>query len=163
MFTCRNEYIAIIGEIVTCLFPMIRLSAVTFVALGALTNSSVMAQNMDEGFHTPSKNIWCIYDPRGTQALECDVVQRAWKDWAQWNGGSMGQRFQIQQTGLARAINSSDTMRGTNGFTLHYGSKISFGSITCSSSTLGLTCTNKSGGLMHLNRSFFTLNKPVPR
>ena len=142
---------------------MIRLSAVTLVALGVVINSSVMAQNADEGFHTPSKNIWCNYDPRGNQALECDVVQRAWKDWAQWEGGSMGQRFQIQQTGLARAINSSDTMMGTNGFTLHYGSKISFGSITCSSSTLGLTCTNKSGGLMHLNRSFFTLNKPIPK
>ena len=93
---------------------MIRLLAIVFVALSVPIDNSVMAQNADEGFHTPSKNIWCIYDPRGTQALECDVVQRAWKDWAQWNGGSMGQRFQIQQTGLARAINSSDTMMRTN-------------------------------------------------
>ena len=142
---------------------MIFLSSAALIALGAIADSSVMAQTTFEGFHMPSKNIWCMYDARGKQALECDVVQRAWKDWAIWDGGSMGQRFQIQQTGPARAVNSSDTMKGTNGFTLDYGSKISFGSITCQSSSLGLTCTNKSGGLMHLNRSFYTLNKPVPQ
>jgi len=31
------------------------------------------------------------------------------------------------------------------------------------SSTLGLTSTNKCGGLIHLNRSFFTSNEPVPQ
>ena len=143
-----------------------RLSSVAFVALGFVMNSSVMAQDAVVGFHMPSQNIWCNYDARGAQALECDVIQRAWKGWApreRVDGGEMGQRFEIKQTGLATAVNSSDTMKGTTGFTLHYNSKITFGSITCNSSTLGLTCTNKTGGLMHLNRSFYTLNKPVPQ
>ena len=145
---------------------MVRLSLFAFVAFGFVMNSPVMAQDAIVGFHMPSQNIWCNYDARGTQSLECDVIQRAWKDWApreRVDGGAMGQRFEIKQTGLATAVNSSDTMRGTNGFTLHYGSKISFGLITCNSSTLGLTCTNKTGGLMHLNKLFYTLNEPVPQ
>ena len=163
---CRNGCVAIIDSNAVYLDLMGRLPSVAFVALGFVINSSVMAQDAMVGFHMPSQNIWCNYDARGTKALECDVIQRAWKDWApreQVDGGTMGKRFEIKQTGLATAVNSSDTMKGTNGFTLHYDSKLSFESITCNSSTLGLTCTNKTGGLMHLNRSFYTLNKPVPQ
>ena len=72
---------------------MIWLSAVTFVALVVVINSSVMAQNAIVGFHMPSQNIWCNYDARGTQALECDVIRRAWKDWApreRVDGGQWG-------------------------------------------------------------------------
>ena len=83
--------------------------------------------------------------------------------------GSHGNRFFILDNGLAEAINSSDTLVGSTGLVLQYGSRITFelhpedGIITCISKKIGLTCTNKSGGLMHLNREFSVLNKPVPR
>ena len=75
---------------------MVRLSSVAFVALGFVMNSSVMAQDVIVGFHMPSQNIWCNYDARGTQALECDVIQRAWKEWApreRVDGGGNGAKI----------------------------------------------------------------------
>ena len=80
-----------------------------------------------------------------------------------------GNRFMIPGTGSAEAIGSSDTMVGSAAPVLQYGQKVTFshrpedGTITCLSEKIGLTCTNKSGGLMHLNREFYVLNKPVPR
>ena len=75
----------------------------------------------------------------------------------------------IPGNGPAEAIGSSDTLVGSAGTVLQYGSKLTFklrpedGTITCISEKIGLTCTNKSGGLLHLNREFYVLNKPVPR
>ena len=115
-------------------------------------------------FHVPSKNISCRYGSFGSTAgLSCDVFSRAWKDWDVEHAGIKGTRFGIDETGPASAVRSSDIMGKSWGFTLQYGSEISLGSISCKSETIGLTCTNKTGGLMHLNREFFVLNKPVPR
>ena len=61
--------------------------------------------------------------------------------------------------GLAQAIRSSDSITGGN--VLNYGDSINFGPIVCKSEKIGLTCTNKTGGMMHLNRDFYMLNKPV--
>ena len=102
-------------------------------------------------------NISCVYY---NKRLLCDVHDHAWKDWGmgqQW--GSIGTRFMIPDQGLSQAIRSSDSITG--GKVLNYGASIKFGSITCKSEKIGLTCTNKSGGMMHLNRDFYMLNKPV--
>ncbi len=126
-------------------------------------------------FTTPSKNIWCAkrvdFDTSIPLAVECDVDNHDWKNWIQDDdlNGYHGNRFMIPGTGPAEAIGSSDTMVGSAAPVLQYGQKVTFshrpedGTITCLSEKIGLTCTNKSGGLMHLNREFYVLNKPVPR
>ena len=104
-------------------------------------------------------NISCVLLQK-TKTLLCDVHDHAWKDWGtgqQW--GSIGTRFMLPQQGPAQAIRSSDSITGGN--VLNYGSRIEFGSIDCKSEKIGLTCSNKSGGMMHLNREFYMLNKPV--
>ena len=119
------------------------------------------------GFAMPSKtplrngekesNISCVYY---NKRLLCDVHDHAWKDWGtgqQW--GSVGTRFMIPDQGLAQAIRSSDSITGGN--VLNYGANIKFGPINCKSEKIGLTCTNESGGMMHLNRDFYILNKLV--
>ena len=102
-------------------------------------------------------NISCVYY---NKRLLCDVHNHAWKNWGtgqQW--GSIGTRFMLPEQGLAEAIRSSDSITGGN--VLNYGDSIKFGLIACKSEKIGLTCTNKSGGMMHLNRDFYMLNKPV--
>ena len=102
-------------------------------------------------------NISCVYYKK---RLLCDVHDHAWKNWGtggQW--GSIGTRFMLPEQGLAQAIRSSDSITG--GDVLNYGASIKFGPITCKSEKIGLTCTNESGGMMHLNRDFYILNKPV--
>ena len=104
-------------------------------------------------------NISCVVLQK-TKTLLCDVHDHAWKDWGtgqQW--GSIGTRFMLPQQGPAQAVRSSDAITG--GSVLNYGSTIKFDSIVCKSEQIGLTCTNQSGGMMHLNRDFYILNKPV--
>ncbi len=133
-----------------------------------------IADDEYEFFTTPSKNIWCVrrhdLSSNNPLSVECDVAKHAWKNWIQGDqDGSHGNRFVIPGNGPAEAINSSDTLVGSSGPVLEYGSKVTFGlrpedgTITCISEKIGLTCTNKSGGLMHLNREFYILNKPVSR
>lgn len=133
---------------------------------GALT--SVKAEEV--GFSMPSlieeyrenetlkiPNISCIYYK---ERLLCDIHEHAWKNWGMDQpAGSIGTRFMIPAQGLAEPIRSSDEIPA--GPILNYGGKIRLGPISCFSETIGLTCTNKSGGMMHLNRQFYILNKPV--
>ena len=132
------------------------------------------ADNDYEFFTTPSKNIWCVrrhdFSTKIPLSVSCDVAHHAWKEWIQGDhDGSHGNRFMIPGNGPAEAIGSSDTLVGSAGPVLQYGSKLTFadrpedGTITCISEKIGLTCTNTSGGLLHLNREFYILNKPVPR
>ena len=148
----------------------------------ALATTSIIISAMQafadeeyQSFTTPSKNIWCVRRHNMTSdiplSVECDVANHKWKNWIQGDkDGSHGTRFFIPGNGLAEAIGSSDSMVGGAAMVLGYGDKITFGdnpakegSITCISEKIGLTCTNSSGGLMHLNREFYVLNKPVPR
>lgn len=106
-------------------------------------------------------NISCVYYKK---SVLCDIQNHAWKNWGEDQpAGSIGTRFVIPQKGPAAAERSSDEISGFGDTTLEYGSKIHFGSITCKSERIGLTCTNESGGLMHLNREFYVLNEPVPQ
>ena len=149
-----------------------------FTALAAasifMSGMPAFADNDYEFFTTPSKNIWCVrrhdLSTNIPLSVECDVANHAWKEWIQGDqNGSHGNRFMIPGNGPAEAIGSSDTLVGSAGPVLQYGSKLTFGvrpedgEITCISEKIGLTCTNTSGGLLHLNRKFYVLNKPVPR
>ena len=153
-----------------CLSLGLLASAISLAALPAF------ADNDFEFFTTPSKNIWCVIKRQDLPtkyiplSVECDVANHAWKEWIQGDhDGSHGNRFMIPGNGPAEAIGSSDTLVGSAGPVLQYGSKLTFGvrpeevKIICISEKIGLTCTNTSGGLLHLNREFYVLNKPVPR
>ena len=139
-----------------------------------ITTMPAFADNDYDFFTTPSKNIWCVrrhdFSKKITLSVECDVANHAWKEWIQGHkDGSHGNRFMIPGNGPAKAIGSSDTLVGSEGPVLQYGSKFTFGvrpedgEITCVSEKIGLTCMNASGGLLHLNRKFYVLNKPVRR
>ncbi|WP_170955717.1 hypothetical protein [Synechococcus sp. UW140] len=135
--------------------------------IGANAAALASSNAVETGFAMPSlsptdggdkqSNISCVYY---NKRLLCDVHDHAWKDWGmgqQW--GSIGTRFMLPQQGPAQAIRSSDAITGGN--ILNYGTRIEFGSITCKSERIGLTCTNTTGGMMHLNRDFYILNKPT--
>ena len=105
-------------------------------------------------FHTPSKNIWCAYQADRSR-LRCDVMQRKWKDWGCKQYGCFGPSFILPDIGKARPKEVSDSLFESSQYSLKYGSSISLGKITCVSETSGLTCRNKSGGYLHLNREFY--------
>lgn len=109
-------------------------------------------------FNTPSKNIWCAYRYE-SKTLRCDVKQRAWKDWGCKDYGCFGTAFVLSNSGKASPKRVSDTVINTGNTTIGYGNSIRLGAISCKSETTGLTCMNTSGGSLHLNREFFTLNK----
>lgn len=117
-------------------------------------NSRAAAADADTYFHTPSANIWCVYHSEW-QRLRCDVEQRNWKNWGCKPYGCFGPSFVLPMAGPARPKEVSDSLIGSSDFVLNYGSRLSFGSITCLSETTGLTCTNRSGGYLHLNREFY--------
>jgi hypothetical protein len=106
-----------------------------------------------DGFVLPSRNIYCVFY---SGVLSCDVIQHKWASWGCEDGGCRGTRFQLRQQGPAIAIRSSDSMAGSNWPVLAYGRSIRRGTIQCVSATEGLTCTNNSGGRLHLNRLFYT-------
>ena len=150
---------------------MIKNSCILFFLLIGVDAAMIAHANTEgtgfPGFAMPSlsrtwngekeNNISCVYY---NKRLLCDVHDHAWKDWGigqEW--GSIGTRFMLPVQGLAQAIRSSDSITGGN--VLNYGDSIKFGPIACKSEKIGLTCTNQSGGMMHLNRDFYMLNKPV--
>ena len=108
----------------------------------------------DNYFHTPSKNIWCVYQA-GMARLRCDISQRKWKDWGCKQYGCFGPGFILPDIGKARPKEVSDSLIDSSQYSLKYGSSISFGKITCVSETSGLTCRNKTGGYLHINREFY--------
>jgi len=112
------------------------------------------AMGADTFFHTPSKNIWCVYQADRSR-LRCDVSKRAWKDWGCKHYGCFGPGFILPNTGKASPKEVSDSLSGSSGSVLSYGTSISFGQIQCISQTSGLTCKNKTGGYLHLNREFY--------
>ncbi|KZR80190.1 hypothetical protein PMIT1342_02137 [Prochlorococcus marinus str. MIT 1342] len=110
-------------------------------------------------FHTPSKNIWCVYSNPG-ESLRCDVMNHAWKSWGRDNGGCFGHSFYLDNPGKSYAGYTSDSLKGSSESTvLKYGQRIKLDSTICESETTGLTCKNTSGGSLHLNREFYSLNK----
>ena len=111
----------------------------------------------DVFFHTPSNNIWCNYQMDQSR-LRCDVDQRKWKDWGCKPYGCFGTGFILPNIGKAQPKQVSDSLIGSSNSVLQYGKSISLGSIQCLSEATGLTCKNKSGGMLHLNREFYIVN-----
>ncbi len=109
-------------------------------------------------FHTPSKNIRCVYTNPG-ESLRCDVMNHAWKSWGCDHGGCFGHSFYLDNPGKSYAGHTSDSLWGTESTVLKYGQSIKLDSTICESETTGLTCRNTSGGILHLNREFYRLNK----
>jgi len=123
-----------------------------------LTHTPIVTERLSEYsfFHTPSKNIWCSYN-RVSGDLTCDVASHNWGNWKCEDAGCYGTRFVLPSNGSAFPQRSSDSLVGSSGNALNYGKRISYGLILCESTIQGLTCTNKSGNRMHLNREFFKL------
>lgn len=145
-------------------------SGAALLLLGSNLMMPAFANIKDVRFETPSENIFCLYwDTR--KAVYCDIRIHAWKNLPYYDGypgvqppGSIGTRFMIPKVGSAVEVRDKDPdSLGSKGFILQYGNRITFGPIICESAEIGLTCTNKSGGLLHLNRDFYVLNQPVPK
>lgn len=105
-------------------------------------------------FHTPSRNIYCLMT---ADSVSCDVKVHAWKLWGCADSGCYGHRFTLPAHGKALARRSSDSMVGFTSTTLGYGFRMAVGQLSCHSQQHGLTCTNQSGGRMHLDRESYGL------
>lgn len=105
-------------------------------------------------FHTPSRNIYCLMT---ADSVSCDVKAHGWDLWGCADSGCYGHRFRLPAHGKAHARRSSDTMVGFTTTSLGYGFRITVGQLSCLSQQHGLTCTNPSGGRMHLDREAYVL------
>ncbi|HEU5213867.1 MAG TPA: DUF6636 domain-containing protein [Gaiellaceae bacterium] len=105
-------------------------------------------------FRTPSKNIACAYYPAsstGRAVFRCDLLSglqpRPTRHCdVHWTGASMGPR------GKAGPTCAGDTVYDRRAPTLAYGSTWSYGGITCTSRSTGLTCRNRDGHGFFLSR-----------
>ncbi len=106
-----------------------------------------------EYFRTPSGNIGCVYDssppylrcdirtglkPRPTRPASCDL------DW--------GDSVSLGRTGRTQLSCHGDTVFGSRGRVLRYGTKWTRGPFSCRSRTTGLTCRNTAAHGFFLSR-----------
>ena len=115
---------------------------IALAAAGSASGASPIA------FHTPSKNIDCLYLPR---FLRCDirsglrpVPKRACE--LDWTGVS------LSQTGRGRANCAGDSVADPRSTVLAYGRTWRRGGFVCRSRLTGLTCANASGRGFFLSR-----------
>jgi hypothetical protein len=111
------------------------------------------------GFRTPSKNIHCagFSDASGT-TLRCDILQNNAKIPARPSDCDLdyGNAFEMTLKGKSTRICYGDTVADAYP-TLQYGTTWKWAGFVCSSSTMGVRCTNLSGHGWQINKSAQTL------
>jgi hypothetical protein len=97
-------------------------------------------------FHTPSKKVYCAYVSSPTRDLRCDTKYRiAPLGTYRCHDGDWGQAIDMSPRSKAHGVCAGDTIIGTHGSTIPYGTTRHFGPFKCTSRTSGLTCTNAVG------------------
>jgi hypothetical protein len=131
---------------------------VSFVPLllGALLFASPLGAAVPyPGFHTPSKNIYCAYNPpfgRSGATIRCDIFSGLRPEPRRgceldWTGLS------LSPTGRGQPVCAGDTVADRRLRVLAYGSKWRHRGFTCASRRTGLTCRNARGHGFFLSRA----------
>jgi hypothetical protein len=126
------------------------------LAIASLAGGLIVVALADarvEFFRTPSGNIGCIYNsspqslrcdirtglkPRPTRPASCDL------DW--------GDSVSLGRTGRTKLVCHGDTVFGSDGRVMRYGTTWKRGPFTCTSRTIGLTCRNAAAHGFFLSR-----------
>jgi hypothetical protein len=128
-------------------------------ASGAACSPHGTAAQTQEGFKTPSNNIFCIieppYDNHPDSDLRCDLQQmRSRPSRPKDCTEEWGDAFSIgQRASRGVRICHGDTTRNEELMELSYGSEWKQGGFSCKSETSGLTCANTNGHGFTLSRS----------
>jgi hypothetical protein len=98
-------------------------------------------------FRSPSANIGCIIISGGAR---CDIAKRSWSPPPRPAFCStvvdFGQGLAVNPSGSGRFVCAGDTALNPQATPLPYGTRSQIGSIACTSSTDGITCTNTNTG-----------------
>jgi hypothetical protein len=98
-------------------------------------------------FRSPTGNIGCIITSGGAR---CDISKRNWSPPPRPDSCStvvdFGQGLAVNPSGRGRFVCAGDTALNPQATPLPYGHGSQIGSITCTSSTDGITCTNTNTG-----------------
>ena len=122
------------------------LAALAFAAAGAASSEAKTTF-----FHTPSKQIYCVYHTSPT-LLRCDTAyQTRFSGTKDCREGDYGQAFGMSPRGRARPLCVSDSTH-VGRRVLHYGTTRTFGPFVCTSRRAGLTCANKRNHGWFLSR-----------
>jgi hypothetical protein len=135
------------------LFGIVVLFGIGFFALPSRAATDLL------GFQSPSKNIHCagFSDVNGT-SLRCDLMQNNAKIPSRPKdcGLDYGNAFGMTLKGKSQRLCHGDTVADAYPV-LQYGTTWKWAGFVCSSSTLGVRCTNLSGHGWQLSRGAQTL------
>ena len=120
------------------------------VALLGLASGPTQPSGFEDGFKTPSRNIYCA----AGGGLRCDIRSGVRPRPAHPSSCTVdyGQGVELSRRGRAKYVCAGDTVLGLNVPTLRYGQTWSRGGVTCTSRSTGLTCRNKSGRGFFMSR-----------
>ena len=134
------------------------------IAIAVLGTGTALASPPRYGsFKTPSRNIVCGYsiDQDGHASMECGVKSGLRPPPRRIHceaGDPNDKRVGLTDTGRARPVLCAGDpgpllpQIEAKAIVLRYGRRITFGRITCSSATIGLTCRNRAGHGFFLSR-----------
>ena len=134
---------------------------VVLVVLG--TGTALASPPKNGSFKTPSRNIVCGYslDQFGHASMECGIKSGLKPPPPRIHctaGDPNDKRVGLMDKGRARPVLCAGDpgpllpVIEARAFVLRYGRKTTFGGITCSSATIGLTCRNRAGHGFFLSR-----------
>ncbi|MDX6696711.1 MAG: hypothetical protein QOE65_108 [Solirubrobacteraceae bacterium] len=129
------------------------LAAATVLVLAAAPSSAAGAI---VNFRSPSGAIHCAYVSGfgGPPIVRCDTdYPTRFRRPPAGCMGDFGQSFAVTSTGRGRAICVTDSVNSPSAAVLRYGTKRTFGAITCTSKTSGLRCYNARGHGFFLARN----------
>jgi hypothetical protein len=106
------------------------------LAAGLLAISGAPALARSKSFHTPSRNIYCLYmSSQGPGPwIRCDVFSL----------NDTG--FRLDRKHEGRKIHITDSVFNPRAKVLRYGRSLSVGPFTCTSRRSGLTCRSRASG-----------------
>lgn len=107
-------------------------------------------------FQSPTGNIGCVMT---AELARCDIAERDWKPPNRPTACPLdfGQGIELRPSGTAQFVCAGDTTLNPQAPKLEYGSSSRVGSITCTSSESGVSCTNESGGSFSISRQSYDL------
>ena len=119
--------------------------AAGIAAIAALALPAVSSARLSI-FHTPSKKVYCAFFSGSSVILRCDTKYRiAPLGSFRCREGDWGNSINMSARSKAHGLCAGDTVIGSRGPALAYGTTKHYGPFTCTSRTSGLTCSNRVG------------------
>src|SRR5437588_7681678 len=132
---------------------MNRRRLLVLLAVSLLLPASAYAKSPLQGFHSPSRNIKCLFVPGPPSNMLCSIQQAAYSTQLQdncmagpgldWHGFTLTGRGKGQPVCTGGIL--YDSSRPLHYVNLPYGHTWRHGVYTCTSRTTGVTCRNKTG------------------